>query len=122
MLKKLMAGEFSLSDTFWKFGVLGLDIVDFVVRFFGSMLAQKLAGISLWLYFTRYFHPLKMNTGILVLAVCYLGCLAAFVFYSVVLVSGTWKSSAEYDKSIWLRHISRIMMLLMLFICYKMIF
>lgn len=82
----------------------------------------KLAGISLWLYFTRYFHPLKMNTGILVLAVCYLGCLAAFVFYSVVLVSGTWKSSAEYDKSIWLRHISRIMMLLMLFICYKMIF
>ena len=63
-----------------------------------------------------------MNTGILVLAVCYLGCLAAFVFYSVVLVSGTWKSSAEYDKSIWLRHISRIMMLLMLFICYKMIF
>ena len=122
MLKKLMAGEFSLSDTFWKFGVLGLGIVVFVVRFFGSMLAQKLAGISLWLYFTRYFHPLKMNTGILVLAVCYLGCLAAFVFYSVVLVSGTWKSSAEYDKSIWLRHISRIMMLLMLFICYKMIF
>ena len=95
MLKKLMAGEFSLSDTFWKFGVLGLVIVVFVVRFFGSMLAQKLAGISLWLYFTRY---------------------------SVVLVSGTWKSSAEYDKSIWLRHISRIMMLLMLFICYKMIF
>lgn len=122
MLKKLMAGEFSLSDTFWKFGVLGLVIVVFVVRFFGSMLVQKLAGISLWLYFTRYFHPLKMNTGILVLAVCYLGCLAAFVFYSVVLVSGTWKSSAEYDKSIWLRHISRIMMLLMLFICYKMIF
>lgn len=122
MLKKLMAGEFSLSDTFWKFGVLGLIIVVFVVRFFGSILAQKLAGISLWLYFTRYFHPLKMNTGILVLAVCYLGCLAAFVFYSVVLVSGTWKSSAEYDKSIWLRHISRIMMLLMLFICYKMIF
>lgn len=122
MLKKMMAGEFSLSDTFWKFGVLGLVIVVFVVRFFGSMLAQKLAGISLWLYFTRYFHPLKMNTGILVLAVCYLGCLAAFVFYSVVLVSGTWKSSAEYDKSIWLRHISRIMMLLMLFICYKMIF
>ena len=122
MLKKLMAGEFSLSDTFWKFGVLGLVIVVFVVRFFGSMLAQKLAGISLWIYFTRYFHPLKMNTGILVLAVCYLGCLAAFVFYSVVLVSGTWKSSAEYDKSIWLRHISRIMMLLMLFICYKMIF
>ena len=117
-----MAGQFSLSDTFWKFGVLGLVIVVFVVRFFGSMLAQKLAGISLWLYFTRYFHPLKMNTGILVLAVCYLGCLAAFVFYSVVLVSGTWKSSAEYDKSIWLRHISRIMMLLMLFICYKMIF
>ena len=122
MLKKLMAGEFSHSDTFWKFGVLGLVIVVFVVRFFGSMLAQKLAGIRVWQNFKRYFHPLKMNTGILVLAVCYLGCLAAFVFYSVVLVSGTWKSSAEYDKSIWLRHISRIMLLIMLLICYKIIF
>lgn len=122
MLKKLMAGEFSLSDTFWKFGVLGLIVTVFVVRFFGSMLAQKLSGISLWMYFTRYFHPLHMNTGILILTVCYLGCLVAFVIYSVVLLSGIWKSSAEYDKSIWLRHVSRIMMLLMLFVCYKMIF
>ena len=117
-----MAGGFSLTDTFWKFGVLGLFVVICVVRFFGSLLAQKLAGISLWTYFTRYFHPLNMNTGILILTLCYLGCLAAFIIYSAVLLSGTWKSSAEYDKSVWLRYVSRVVMLLMLFVCYKIVF
>ena len=122
MLKKLMDGEFSLTDTFWKFGVLGLIVSVFIIRFFGSLLAHKLAGVSLWVYFTRYFHPLHMNTSLLLLIVCYLGCLAAFVFYSFVLVSGTWKSSAEYDKSICLRYVSRVIMVMLLFVCYKIIF
>ena len=71
MLKKLMDGEFSLTDTFWKFGVLGLIVSVFIIRFFGSLLAHKLAGVSLWVYFTRYFHPFHMNTSLLLLIVCY---------------------------------------------------
>lgn len=117
-----MSGELSLTDTFWKFGVLGLILGLFVVRFFGSMLAKKLMGISIYMYFTKYFNPLNMNTGVLVLTVCYLGCLVAFIWYTVVMMIGTWKSSAEYDKSIWLRHVSRILMLVMILICYNIIF
>ena len=41
MFKKLLDGELSLKDTFWKFGVVGLVFVNMLVRIFGSMLAQK---------------------------------------------------------------------------------
>ncbi len=122
MLKKLMSGELSLSSTFWKFGVLGLALIVFAARLFGGLLAPKLNGISLWLYYTKYFHPLNMNTGIVVLTVCYLACLAAFVWYSMIIISGTWRSAAEYDKSVWLRYIARLMIILLVFIGYNIIF
>lgn len=122
MLKKLMDGGLSLTDTFWKFGVLGLILAVFIIRFFGSMLAQRLMGVSIWQYFTVYFNPLNMNTAILTLTVCYLGCLSAFIWYSIVIILGTWRSSAEYSKSIWLRHVSRVVMFLMVLICYNIIF
>ncbi len=122
MLKKLMSGELSLSSTFWKFGILGLGVMVFVVRTFGSLLAQRLNGISLWSYYTKYFNPLHMNSGILILTVSYLVCLAIFVWYSAIIISGTWKSSAEYDKSLWLRHLSRVIILGLVFVCYNIIF
>ena len=47
MFKKLLDGELSLKDTFWKFGVVGLVFVNMLVRIFCSMLAQKLNGITI---------------------------------------------------------------------------
>lgn len=122
MLKKLMSGELSLKDTFWKFGLLGLFLIVMAVRFLGGLLAQKLQGLTLWYYYSKYFHPLNMNTGIVVLTVCYLTCLAAFIWYSFVILSGIWRSSAEYDKSLWLRHLSRILMLVLVIVCYNIVF
>ena len=45
MIKKLIAGDLSLSDTFWKFGVLGMALVIFVVRLFGSFCDQLLPPV-----------------------------------------------------------------------------
>ena len=39
MYKKLIAGEFGLRDTFWKYGVMGTLLGLFVVKLFGSLLA-----------------------------------------------------------------------------------
>ena len=72
MYKKLIAGEFGLRDTFWKYGVMGTLLGLFVVKLFGSLLAPKLAGVSIYKYFTVYFNPLTMDTGIVVYTVCYL--------------------------------------------------
>ena len=41
MFKKLMDGELSLKDTFWKFGVLGLPAITVLVKILGKMLAKK---------------------------------------------------------------------------------
>ncbi len=122
MIKKLIAGELSLADTFWKFGVLGMCVCLFVVRFLGSLLAGKLHGISLYMYFSRYFSLFNIDTTLVILSFCYLICLAAFVWYSVVLLLGIWRSSDKYDKSVWLRYISRLATLFLLFICYQIVF
>lgn len=57
MLKKLMAGEFSLSDTFWKFGVLGLVIVVFVVRFLAACWRKNLRELACGFILRDIFIP-----------------------------------------------------------------
>ena len=81
MFKKLLDGELSLKDTFWKFGVVGLVFVNMLVRIFGSMLAQKLNGITILNYYRTYFNPLKMDSGMVLLTVLYLVSLGILLFY-----------------------------------------
>ena len=106
MYKKLIAGEFGLRDTFWKYGVMGTLLGLFVVKLFGSLLAPKLAGVSIYKYFTVYFNPLTMDTGIVVYTVCYLTSLFVFVAYNISMVLAVWRSAAAYERSPWLRHIA----------------
>lgn len=122
MLKKLIAGELSLADTFWKFGVMGMCVCLFIIRFISGILAGKLHGVSIFTYFSKYFSFFNMNTSIVLLSFIYLICLAAFVWYSMVLLLGIWRSSSKYDKSIWLRHITRVVTLVLLFMCYQIVF
>ena len=88
MFKKLLDGELSLKDTFWKFGVVGLVFVNMLVRIFGSMLAQKLNGITILNYYRTYFNPLKMDSGMVLLTVLYLVSLGILLFYCVTVVLG----------------------------------
>ncbi len=122
MYQKLVNGEFGLKETFWKFGVLGIIITDFIVKAFGGFLAKKLAGISILTYYTKYFNPLKMDSALLILTVCYFVSLAFFLFYCVSVVRGVWKSSEAYERSIWLRHIARILTLLLVFVSISSFF
>ena len=52
MFKKLIDGELSLKDTFWKFGVLGMLAVHLVVKILGTMLFHKLRGLTILGYYT----------------------------------------------------------------------
>lgn len=110
MYKKLIGGELSLKDTFWKFGIMGILLMLFVVKVFGSLLAPKLGGISILRYYTTYFNPFKMDTAMVVYTVCYLTSLGIFLFYSISMLFAIWRSSANYERSAWLRHISRLIM------------
>lgn len=120
MLKKLINGELSLRDTFWMFGFLGLPTITLVVRILGKMLARKLNNRSILAYFLSFNAGGELSTSIL--TILYLSALGFFIFYVVALLMGTWRSSAEYNRSLWFRHLSRIFMVLMLFLAVKYVF
>lgn len=122
MYNKLINGEYGLKDTFWKFGVLGIAGLNFIVKLFGVFLAKKLAGISIVQYYTKYFRPINMDSTMLALTLCYFVSLAFFIFYCIAVIRGIWKSSDSYERSIWLRHISRILILILIFASFSSFF
>lgn len=122
MYKKLIAGEFGLKDTFWKYGVMGILAGLLIVKMFGALLAPRLAGISIYKYYTVYFNPLKMDTSILVYTVCYLTSLFVFVAYSLSMILAVWRSAAAYERSTWLRQLARLFILLLVYVCLRTLF
>lgn len=122
MFKKMLDGELTLKDTFWKFGIVGIFFLHLLLRIFGSMLAQKLSGITILNYYRTYFNPLKMDTGMVLLTVIYLVLLGIFIFYCISVMIGTWRSSAQYERSLWLRHISRLVMAVIVFFSLTSVF
>ncbi|MCI5544527.1 MAG: hypothetical protein MR368_03535 [Azospirillum sp.] len=120
MFKKLMDGELSLKDTFWKFGVLGLPAITVLVKILGKMLAKKLNNYSILAYYISPKSHIEFSTTIL--TVMYLSAVSFILFYAVSLLLGTWRSSAEYDRSLWFRHLARIFVVLMLFAALKFTF
>ena len=115
MFGNLVYGKFSLKETFWKFGVIGIFFCSVITKIFKSFLLQKLNGVTISYYYTHYFSPLKMDNMILFLTIGYFVCLLALILYSIMVLFGIWRSSAEYDKSIWMRHIARLMTLVIIY-------
>ncbi|MBQ7303697.1 MAG: hypothetical protein IJW75_02105 [Alphaproteobacteria bacterium] len=115
MFGKLVYGQFSLKETFWKFGVLGLFTVSFVTKLFGAFLKQKINGMSIKYYYTHYFSMLNIDNMILFLTIAYFVCFFALVLYSVMVWFGVWRSAKEYDKSAWLGHISKLFILFVIY-------
>ena len=117
MFKKLIDGELSLKDTFWKFGVLGMLAVHLVVKSLGTMLVHKLRGLTILGYYTTRKYGLETST--VILTILYFSSLCFLLFYAGSMVIGTWRSSAEYNRSLWFRHLARIFMILIVFVVLK---
>ncbi len=117
MFKKLIDGELSLKDTFWKFGVLGMLAVHLVVKILGTMLFHKLRGLTILGYYTT--HKYGLETSTVILTILYFSSLCFLLFYAGSMVIGTWRSSAEYNRSLWFRHLARIFMILIVFVVLK---
>lgn len=117
MFKKLIDGELSLKDTFWKFGVLGLLVIHLFVKIFGTMLYNKLRGLTILAYYTTRKYGLETST--VILTILYFSSLCFLLFYSGSMIIGTWRSSAEYNRSLWFRHLARIFMIVIVFLILK---
>ena len=122
MLKKLLNGEFSLAISFWKYGILGIVFINILIKIFGQLLAQKLKGITVFDYLTKHFNPLNFESSTIVYTTIYLILISMLFSYSYILIVGIWRSSAEYERSVWLRHLSRIIIIILVYISIKNIF
>jgi len=121
MYKKLLAGELSLGESFWKFGIIGGLLGYFIVCFFGRILAPQLHGYSIFAYYTQYYNPLRNGSDILLSTVCYLTSLGIFCWYSFSVILGVWRSSAEYENSAFCKYAARILIMFLGYICIKLI-
>ncbi len=119
MLSKLIYGQYSLKETFWKFGVLGVFLCSFVTRCFHAFLSSKLNGLSLRVYYTQYFSPLHMDNGILFLTLAFFVCAFVMSVYSLMVFSGVWRSAKAYNKSAWLSFIARLCTLAVIYGAFK---
>jgi len=122
MLKKLIDGGLPLADTFWKFGVLGVLTLNLIVKMFGTMLLRNLHGYTIAEYFFRSVRKFNVEMSTLVFTLLYLSSLVFLLFYLGAIIMGTWRSSAEYNRSLWFRHLARILILLIAFVTLKMQF
>ncbi|MDD4556401.1 MAG: hypothetical protein PHE89_03625 [Alphaproteobacteria bacterium] len=117
MLKKLIEGKLSLGETFWKFGVLGLTIVNVISVISGKLLSAKLGSVSIVDFYTKYFHPLRIDNSVIVVTVFNIASLVALVLYSFIILLATWRSAKAYDKSVWLSFVAKASMFLIVFVC-----
>ena len=108
MWSKLVKGELSLAATFWKFGIVGLVIIRFAVKIFGFLLGGYLKGASIADYFLHNFHPIFSSKLSILWTLCYISSLLILIAYSWNIIVAVWRSSAAYDKSVWLSLLARI--------------
>lgn len=110
MLKKLLDGEFSLSETFWKFGILGVIFFRFVSKLFEILLDRQIANRRIVDYFFHYFNPVKPDILAILWTLCYVSTTVFFLYYCIVVMLGTWRSSASFERSNLLKQLTRILM------------
>lgn len=110
MLKKLLDGEFSLSETFWKFGILGVIFFRFVSKLFEILLDRQIANRRIVDYFFHYFNPVKPDILAILWTLCYISTTVFFLYYCIAVMLGTWRSSASFERSNLLKQLTRILM------------
>ncbi|MBQ7660334.1 MAG: hypothetical protein IJS26_06350 [Alphaproteobacteria bacterium] len=119
MFSKILHGQFELKTMFWKYGVWGMFLLTFITYLLRIFLVHQLKGMTLTYYYINVFSFINMNNLILFLTISYFTLFAAMVFYAVILTLGIFRSSAEYDKSTWLRQMARIFILVIIFFAFK---
>lgn len=119
MLKKLLSGEFSLSETFWKFGVLGIIFFRLLSKAFEMLLNGRLKGLRIVDFYIKYFNPIKPDIMAILWTLCYLFTTAFFVYYCITVMLGTWRSSAAFERSNLLKNLTR--MLMFVFVAFSIV-
>lgn len=120
MLGKLLYGQFSLKESFWKFGVFGILFFATISKVCKAFIFQYLKGVSLFYYFTHYFSLLNINGSLLFFAALYTVSLAFLGVYSIIVFLGVWRSAAQYNKSALLANFAKIFIAAMIYFGFQL--
>lgn len=110
MLKKLLSGEFSLKETFWKFGILGILFFRVVSRVFEILLDNRIMNRRIIDFFFHHFNPVKPDIWAILWTLCYLFMTMFFFYYSIAVWLGIWRTTADFERSALLKHLIRMIM------------
>lgn len=121
MFAKIFHGQFELSKMFWKYGVWYILLIGSVTFGVRAFLVSHLKGMRLTHYFQNVFSINNLDSTVIGLTMTYFIMLFILSFYNLIWICGIWRSSAEYDKSVWLRHLTRLASLVLIFISYKVL-
>lgn len=116
MLKKLLDGEFSLSETFWKYGILGVIFFHMVSKVFEYLLDKQIMHRRIIDYFFQSFNPVKPDIMAILWTLCYVSTTMFFVYYCIAVMLGTWRSSASFERSNLLKQMTRFLMFVFILI------
>lgn len=122
MFKKMVAGELGLGVTFWKYGVLFTALLTLTAKIFERLLFRQTKGINPLTYFGSYFSPLHPDTMAILWTLCYLSALIGFAYYVINFLGGIWRSSGSFERSAWLKNITRFFAILWLAFCVWILF
>lgn len=121
MFKKMVAGELSLSTTFWKYGVLFLLILTFITKFFEKLLHRQTGCADLWYFFRHHFNLFRSDPMIILWTLCYISAVIGIFYYAINFTGGLWRTSAKYERSSWLKNMARFFSLILLFTCARIL-
>ncbi len=122
MLQKLARGEYSLSKSFWQFGVCGIFAGSFILYIIKRILWSKIGVGSLLKYYFNSVNFMHVDVELLILTVLYVVCTIALFIYIIMTFLGVWRSSKEYEKSPILGFIARVFMIILIWLSFKVIF
>lgn len=121
MFAKIFHGQFDLKQMFWKYGVWFIFLISAVTYGVRIFLVSHLKGMTLSHYFKNVFSINNIDSTLIGLTMTYFIMLFILSFYNLIWICGIWRSSAEYDKSVWLRHLTRLASLALILISYKVL-
>ncbi|MFI3241142.1 MAG: hypothetical protein R3Y43_01080 [Alphaproteobacteria bacterium] len=112
MLKELLNKKIDLYKTFYGYGLFGLFIARLVVWVFNFWNTSALKGMSIINYYKYKFTPIGADMNAVFSTLFYLASIYGFVYYAIIVFKLVWKSCADFEKSLFLEFMARVLIVI----------
>lgn len=127
MFKRLVAGEYSLKQIFWGFGVLGIFCFLIITGLTRSSFVHTICANNhaceninvIWFILSNFIGLLLRGGTVATHLVLHLITSAVFGAYMLMVLRGLWKSAAQYEGSKFWVWSAKILLLVLVALSIK---